>query len=180
MPGEVTAETQPLPTQPAPFARQIADRGHADQSHAGGAPVGARAVPEIPQRGPVRAARASARRRSSFPASTAARNGAARPSIRRPACSTSMPTRWPGPASLARTDGSRRVRPAALPHALRDLPSRRPDRRAAADPVAGRTLRGRRASRPKSRAIIRQGAGRMPGFPNLSRQRAGRGGRSTC
>ena len=56
VPGEVAAETQSLPTQPAPFARQIADGGHADQSDAGSAPVGARAVREVHQRGPVRSA----------------------------------------------------------------------------------------------------------------------------
>ena len=72
-------------------------RGHADDADAGGARGGAGAVPQVFERASSR--RRRSRARSSFPASTAAPNGAARRSIPTRRCSTSTRTRCRGSSS---------------------------------------------------------------------------------
>ena len=62
----------------------------------------------------------------------------------------------------------RHVGPPALPHTVRRLPSRRPLRRAPANPRA-RSISPSRRKPAEIAALIRQGAGRMPAFPNLAR-----------
>ena len=85
----------------------VAHRGPADQPHAGGAPVGARAVQEVSQRRPVCSLERRTRRPWCFRVSTAARNGAARRSIRRAALL------FVNANDLAWTASWRRTRPAA-------------------------------------------------------------------
>ena len=86
--------TQPLPTKPAPFARQLLTADmvtkRTPEAHAAA----------LAQFGKCAATGSSFRRRGrdtvSFRASMAARNGAARPSIRIPACCMSIRTKWSG------------------------------------------------------------------------------------
>ena len=104
--GEVAAETQPMPTSPQPFARQLLTRDMLTTR-----------TPEAHQWALDKFATFRsdglfvplARRHatpSCFPASTAAPNGAGRRSIPRAVCCTSTRTIWPGRARW------RRARPA--------------------------------------------------------------------
>ena len=85
IPGEVTADTQPFPVKPAPFARQLLTEdmltNRTPQAHAN---VLARFRQMVS--GASTSRRASARTRSASPGWTAARSGAARRSIPTPAC----------------------------------------------------------------------------------------------
>ena len=94
---------------PGALCPSTAHRRHADQPHARGARLGGRAVQQISQRRAVRSLSALARRRSSFPATTAARSGAARRSIPARPSSTSTRTMSRGPAAWPKTS------PAAAP-----------------------------------------------------------------
>ena len=88
VPGEVTADTQPMPVE-ADAVRAAALTEEMLTTRTPEAHDWALArVPEVPERRPVRCRSTSARRRSCFPVSTAAPNGAARHSILRPAGST--------------------------------------------------------------------------------------------
>ena len=177
VPGEVAAETQPLPTKPEPFARQLLTEDmlttRTPEAHSGRSSEFATFRNDGPF---VPFARRAADRRSSRD-STAARNGAARRSIPTPGSLyvNANDIAWTG--ALAPDDG-RPERAGALPAAMRVVPSRRP-----AGHAAGRfpTLVGIGARKLARRApaIIRKGAGRMPGFPTLQPGRGGRDRRST-
>ena len=100
-------------------------------------------------------------RRSSFPASTAAPNGAARRSIRRAGCITSTPTISRGPARWRPTmpgRAARRSTCATAPPATATIgrARRRRSRRSSAS--------RERKSRAEILAVIQKGAGRMPAF----------------
>ena len=89
VPGEVAAETQPIPTKPAPFARQsLTTRPAHERGRRRRANGRSSELRDVPERRAVRAARRRRGRRSSSRASTAARSGAGRHSIPRPASST--------------------------------------------------------------------------------------------
>ena len=82
-------------------------------------------------------------------ASTAARNGAARRSIRKPDSCTSTRTMSRGPPVSPKTDGGNSARQ-TVSDQLRQLPRRRSERRAAADSRAD-GLRGKRSARADRR-----------------------------
>ena len=129
--------------------------------------VGARGVSEIRQRGPVRATERGqgdhhlpgVRRRRGV-----GRRGV-RSGERTALCQFDRDGVDGGPGG----NRERNVRPAVVSDAVRCLPSRRSRRRAAADSRRWRISASRRKATEVG-AVIRQGAGRMPAFPNLSRQ----------
>ena len=100
----IASKTQPLTGEARAVRPPVAHRRHAYQTHAGSPPVGARAVSFFSQRGTVRPVERRQGNRSYFLVTTAAPNGAARPSIPRRVSSMSTPTIshgpdvWPKPA----------------------------------------------------------------------------------
>ena len=122
-PARSRSATQPIPTKPKPFARQLLTEDLLTTPDAGGARVGARAVQDVPQRGPVRAARR--RQADRRLPGIRRRRRVGRPGVRsaKPASTTSTPTTSRGPA------GSRRIRPAAA------APARHPSTRASTTPT---------------------------------------------
>ncbi len=94
--GEVASETQPLPTKPEPFARQLLTADMVTTTNTAGACGGDGAVQEDDQQRAVRPAERRVRTPSASLAWMAERNGAGRRSIRTPVCCTSIRTRWCG------------------------------------------------------------------------------------
>ena len=176
VPGEVAADTQPIPTRPAPYSRQLLTRDMLTTRTPGGAQVGARGSSRS-SAAKVRSRRCgSDSRRWSFPATTAAPNGAVRRSIRRAGCITSTPTISRGPARWRPTMPGRAARRCtcaiAPPVTVTIGRARRPRSRRCVGI-------GERKSRAEILAVIQKGAGRMPAFTSLQTVRDRRH-RSVC
>ena len=166
--GEYLAPKQPLPLKPPPFARQILTEDMLTQPHAGGArrrcwssfrkvrSAGQFVPPSL--RGDDHLSRAS----------TAAANGAARRSIPRRACSTSTPTRWPGSAAGGAAEGGRHARAAATLYMKNCATCHREDLKGTPPEFPSLVEHRQQGTRSRrSCRFIREGAGRMPGFPQL-------------
>ncbi len=122
LPGETTNDTQPIPTMPKPFARQLLTRDMLTTRHARSAPVGGRSVRHVSQRRSVRPAhggprygRLSRLRRRRRVGRLRVRSGD-RPAVRER-------ERPPVDRRDGREHGSR-GRPDALPAELRGVPPR--------------------------------------------------------
>ena len=130
------ADAQPIPTRPAPFARQALTARHGDLSNAGGTRVGARRAREVQQRRTVRAA--LGRQADGRLPRLRRRGRVGRPGVRSRhgllLCQRQRSRVDRGTGAGGR--GRHGARP--LPAELRRLPPRRSAGRAAADRVARR------------------------------------------
>ena len=136
VPGEVTAETQPIPTRPKPFSRDVLSPGHGDRKNARSAELGARGACKVHERRTLRAVRRGPADRH-LPG-VRWRSGVGRSGVR-PGdrsvlrqCERSRLDRW------TRSSGRRQYGPWIVPAALRVVSSRRSDWYAAADSYAHR------------------------------------------
>ena len=96
VPGEVASPTQPLPTEPKPYARQLLTADMLTNRTPAAHAWAEKQFKTFHQCGTVCSVSVWINRQSCFRASMAARSGAALRSIRRPASSTSTPMKWPG------------------------------------------------------------------------------------
>ena len=112
---------------------------------------------------------ASTSRPSSFPASTAARSGAAPPWTSRPASSTSTPTTSPGPAASQKASSAAVW---AQMSTKANAPSATPATAAAHRQPSHPSIDvDKRLTDAQITAIIQNGRGRMPSFPNVEHAR---------
>ena len=166
VPGEVAADTQPIPTKPAPFARQALTPETDHLANAGSTGVGARRTREVPQRRPVRAALGRPADGDLSRDSTAAPEWGGQafdPDTGLLLCQRQRPRvdRRPG--------ASRRGQlPARGIYQQNCAACHRDDLQGAPPQIASLVGIAQRKTKAEISAIVEKGAGRMPGFPYLS------------
>ena len=162
------SETQPLPTRPAPFARQLLTADMLTTADAGGARGGAGAVQEDDQRRAIRPAQRR-RRYHLFPWLRWRRaNGVARRSIQTPVCCTSIRTKWRGPTGWPRLRNQAQVVSGKDIYGTQCAACHRDDRTGAPPAIPSLVDIGKRLQRRRSAVDHTQRQGRMPGFPALA------------
>ena len=171
VPGEVAAETQPLPTKPAPYARQLLTEdmltNRTPEAHA----WAAGAIREN-CRAPASSFRCSVGQETViFPGFDGGAEWGGSAFDPETGISTSTPTIWRGPSQPRPRD--HRARSSAAPHSIRaNCAACHGDDLSGAPPQFLRcSILAASAPRQQIVAIIRQGAGRMPAFPESERGR---------
>ncbi len=168
VPGEVTSPTQPKPDWPEPYARQELNENMLTTRTPEAHEWAVKTFRTFRSGGQFYPIHRRASRPSSFPASTAAPNGAVPPSIPSTTSSTSTQPRWPGPAA---SFPARQAAPAKPVYQSQCAMCHGIDR--AGSPPAFPSLVDIDNRIPEDKVVgaIHQGVGRMPSFPNIEGQR---------